>query len=44
VHLLFPDDQSNAVMQFVENQVKTYCKDGRFIADRVGRGPLPLER
>jgi diphosphomevalonate decarboxylase len=44
VHLLFPDEYSNAVMQFVENQVKTYCKDGRFIADRVGRGPLPLPR
>lgn len=42
VHLLFPDEHSNAVMQFVENQVKPCCKEGRYIADRVGRGPLPL--
>ncbi len=42
VHILFPEHTEQSALQFVEEQVKPWCKDGRAIADRVGQGPVSL--
>ncbi|MFZ9597709.1 MAG: diphosphomevalonate/mevalonate 3,5-bisphosphate decarboxylase family protein [Schleiferiaceae bacterium] len=42
VHILFPEHAEQSALQFVEEQVNPWCKDGRAIADRVGQGPVSL--
>lgn len=43
VHILFPEAHEQTARDFVEDQVKPWCKDGRTIADRVGQGPVSLQ-
>lgn len=42
VHLLFPTAAEEAVAEFVEAELKGYLKDGRYIKDSVGEGPVRL--
>lgn len=39
VHLLYPDEYHPVVNDFVQQQLKSLCQDGRLIEDRVGQGP-----
>lgn len=39
VHLLFPQSACIAVESFVESELKSMLKDGRYIKDGVGQGP-----
>ncbi len=39
VHLLYADEYQPAVADFVHQQLKSLCQDGRIIEDQVGNGP-----
>lgn len=43
VHLLYPAHVEQKVHTFVEQELKQFCKDGRYIHDRVGSGPKRLD-
>ena len=38
VHLLFPDNESEKIYEFVKNELVAYCENGHYICDRVGAG------
>ncbi len=42
VHLLFPATAKVAVENFVEAELKGFLKDGRYIKDGVGNGPVKI--
>ena len=44
VHILYPAAFEQKALQFVEVDVKPWCKDGRVIVDRVGQGPVSLQQ
>jgi diphosphomevalonate decarboxylase len=44
VHILYPAAFEQKALQFVEDDVKPWCKDGRVIVDRVGQGPVSLQQ
>ena len=39
VHVLFPENFSKEVMTFIEKELASMCKGGRFITDFIGEGP-----
>lgn len=43
VHVLFPKEVEQSAMRFVSDVLAPYAKDHRFIADRVGQGPVSLQ-
>ena len=38
IHLLYPASFSNEVLDFIKSELINYCKEGKFILDKVGRG------
>ncbi len=42
LHLLFPGEHESEIRNFVETDLKSYLKNGRYIADQVGNGPESL--
>ena len=38
VHLLYPENEKDTVLRFIENQLSRYCQNGHFIEDQVGKG------
>ena len=38
VHLLYPKNEKDTVLRFIENQLSRYCQNGHFIEDQVGKG------
>jgi diphosphomevalonate decarboxylase len=42
VHLLFPEIFRKDIMDFIQNELIQYCNHGKFIIDRVGKGPVQL--
>ncbi len=38
VHLLFPDNESIEIYDFIKNELVAYCENGHYICDRVGLG------
>jgi len=38
-HLLFPEQYSIQVKEFIKNELKALCHNGLVIADQVGQGP-----
>jgi diphosphomevalonate decarboxylase len=42
VHLLYPDEFDNKVRDFISDQLKIHCEDGRIIMDQVGSGPVKI--
>ncbi|MDX5448370.1 MAG: diphosphomevalonate decarboxylase [Bacteroidota bacterium] len=43
VHLLYPEGVEQTVLDFVKTSLSTYCKEGAYICDRVGSGPINLK-
>ena len=39
VHVLFPENFSKEVMTFIEKELASFCKGGKFITDFIGEGP-----
>jgi len=42
LHLLYPDDIKEEVQNFITSELVSYCENGKWIADKVGKGPLQL--
>ena len=38
VHVLYPEQNKTEVLQFIENELATYCQNGQFIVDHMGNG------
>jgi diphosphomevalonate decarboxylase len=39
VHFLYPSEEKEMAIQFIEKELKQYCENGAFIHDCVGNGP-----
>jgi diphosphomevalonate decarboxylase len=42
VHVLFPENEKEDVVQFIENQLSKYCQKNHYICDTVGFGAKKL--
>jgi diphosphomevalonate decarboxylase len=42
VHLLYPKSHKDVILQFIETELRTFCKDGSYLCDHVGMGPIKL--
>ena len=42
VHLLYPEVEKESVQKFIETELKSFCKNGEFIHDKVGNGAIQL--
>ena len=42
VHVLFPENEKEDVIQFIENQLSKYCQKNHYICDTVGFGAKKL--
>lgn len=40
IHLLYPLDHKEAVVSFINTNLKNHLEDGRWIDDQVGKGPV----
>jgi len=38
VHVLYPENVSVEVLQFIQDELVGYCQNGQYICDRVGDG------
>ena len=43
LHLLYPDSIKDKVHTLIEDDLRQHCENGKWIADKVGAGPLQLE-
>ncbi len=42
VHLLYPENQKQEVLEFIEKELVAYCENGQYICDHVGEGAKKL--
>lgn len=42
VHLLYPDNDKEAVQHFIKDELLRFCTEGSYIPDQVGNGPIQL--
>jgi len=42
VHLLYPEAQKQAVIDFIKSELVVFCENGAYICDSVGLGPKQL--
>lgn len=42
VHVLYPKSYKDVTLQFIEDELRTFCKDGSYLCDEVGMGPEKL--
>ena len=38
VHVLYPQNEKNAVLEFIDTELSQFCKNGEYIVDEVGLG------
>ncbi|HBK83770.1 MAG TPA: diphosphomevalonate decarboxylase [Flavobacterium sp.] len=43
VHVLYPDDYKEKVLQFIKSELAVYCENGQYICDYVGQGATQLK-
>lgn len=43
VHVLYPAAEKEAVLSFISEELKMYCKNGEFIVDQIGLGAQKLQ-
>lgn len=44
VHLLYPETEKEAIMDFIKSSLTTYCDNGHYICDQVGSGAEQVEQ
>jgi diphosphomevalonate decarboxylase len=42
VHVLYPENDSAKVLQFIKNELVGYCQNGQYICDAIGQGSQKL--
>ena len=40
VHVLYPENVSGQVLQFIKNELVGYCQNGQYICDEIGNGAV----
>jgi len=40
VHVLYPENEKDTVLNFIKNELTPFCKNGEFIVDQVGFGAI----
>ena len=43
VHVLYPENVSEVVLQFIQEQLVEHCQNGQFICDRIGNGAVLMD-
>ncbi len=38
VHVLYPENVKEIVLQFIKNELVAYCQNGQYICDQIGKG------
>ncbi|GAB1855828.1 diphosphomevalonate decarboxylase [Flavobacteriaceae bacterium MHTCC 0001] len=38
VHVLYPENESNSVLEFIKGELVAYCQNGQYICDVIGSG------
>lgn len=38
VHVLYPENEKDLVLQFIKNELVVYCENGQYICDQIGFG------
>ena len=42
VHVLYPENETADVMEFIKNELVAYCQNGQYICDQIGLGAKKL--
>lgn len=42
VHILYPENESQAILEFIKKELVAYCQNGHYICDRIGFGAKQL--
>ncbi|WP_290699644.1 diphosphomevalonate decarboxylase [Lacinutrix sp.] len=42
VHILYPENEAEAILKFIKNELVAYCQNGHYICDRIGFGAKKL--
>ena len=42
VHVLYPEDEAEQVLKFIQNELVAHCQNGHYICDRLGFGAKKL--
>ncbi|GGD21235.1 diphosphomevalonate/mevalonate 3,5-bisphosphate decarboxylase family protein [Hyunsoonleella pacifica] len=42
VHVLYPEQESKSVLEFIQNELVAYCQNGQYICDVIGLGANKL--
>jgi diphosphomevalonate decarboxylase len=40
VHVLYPENVSELVLQFIKDELVGFCQNGQYICDHIGNGAL----
>jgi len=43
VHMLYPKSEAKPIVEFIENELVAYCKNGEYICDQIGFGAKQIE-
>ena len=42
VHVLYPENVVNEVLQFIKDELVGYCQNGQYICDEIGKGSIEI--
>ena len=42
VHVLYPEKDSEQILEFIKNELVAYCQNGQYICDVIGLGASKL--
>ncbi|WP_264535999.1 diphosphomevalonate/mevalonate 3,5-bisphosphate decarboxylase family protein [Flavobacterium sp. N1736] len=42
VHVLYPENVSDKVLQFIQDELVVFCQNGQYICDQIGEGAIAL--
>lgn len=43
VHVLYPENEKDTVMEFIKNELIVYCQNGHYISDQIGFGANQIQ-
>ena len=43
VHVLYPENEKISVLEFIKNELVSYCQNGHYICDQIGLGANQIE-
>ena len=44
VHVLYPENESEIVLEFIKTELVAYCQNGHYICDRIGFGAKKIDQ